>query len=54
MRLHPTDTDRQRLIWPATANAEFRVVVSVWVGTKTPLPVGLPLQKCRGQDSNLH
>ena len=25
MRLHPADTDWQRLIWPATANAEFRV-----------------------------
>ena len=32
MRLHPTDTDRRRLIWPATANAEFRVIISVWVG----------------------
>ncbi len=59
MRLHPTDTDRERLIWPATANTEPGVIISVWggadaasseLGYRRILTVG----KCGGQVSNLH
>lgn len=60
MRLHPTDTDRERLIWPATANAEIGVIVSVWGGADAASSrLGyrrvLNLEReCGGQVSNLH
>ena len=59
MRLHPTDTDRERLIWPATANTELGVIVSVWGGLNAASSrLGyrriLSGKECGGQGSNLH
>lgn len=60
MRLHPTDTDRERLIWPATANTEFGVIVSVWDGADAASSrlgyrrIFSVKEKCGGQVSNLH
>ncbi len=43
MRLHPTDTDHERLIWPAAANTESGVIVSVWGGANAASAnIGLP------------